>query len=75
MGGADRAANCAADDEGHDDKPDDAPFAVVPGLHLLNHDSSSIRGLRELVNGNSGPKIFGRSAVVVRDRRRTRAMW
>jgi hypothetical protein len=73
MGGADCAANCAADDEeGHYDDPDDAPFATVPGLHFLSRDSRSIRSSRELINSNSGPKIFERSAA---NRRRTRALW
>jgi hypothetical protein len=73
MGGADCAANCAADDEeGHYGDPDDAPFATVPGLRFLSCDSSSIRGSRELINCNNGPKIFEPSAA---DRRRTRALW
>ena len=66
VGAADCAANYAGDDEeGHDGDPDDAPFATVPGLHLL---SSSIRGFRGLLNGNDGPRtVIECSAARVRD--------
>jgi hypothetical protein len=73
MGGTDRAANYGADeDEGQYGDPDDAPFATIPRLHLLSHGRSSIRGFRDLVNGNGGPNIF---CAVIRDRRGARAIW
>jgi hypothetical protein len=72
--GADYAANYDDDEgeDGHYGDPDDAPFSTVPGLHFLSCDSRSIRGFRELINCNSGPKIFEPSAA---NRRRTSALW